>query len=135
MLNQHVLNPCPSCGKRFDFPVTGCMTFVAESLIAGSSGKCPVCGTLVVTDSPPPEFVPLDAMTSAKNTTERLAVLIVNLPLSVRCRNKMHKLGAETLGEFLQIPAAAILDHFEGDPTSIEQIVEMLKKHDIPWHI
>ena len=111
------------------------MTFVAESLVASSNGKCPDCGTLVVTDSPPPEFVPVDAMASAKNATERLAVLIVNLPLSVRCRNKMHKLGAETLGEFLQLPAATVLDHFGGDPTSIEQIAKMLEQHDIPWHI
>ena len=111
------------------------MTFVAESLIASSNGKCPDCGTLVVTEFPLPEFVSVDAMTSARNTTEKLAVLIVNLPLSVRCRNKMQKLGAETLGEFLQFPAATVLDHFGGDQTSIEQILEMLEQHDILWRL
>ena len=132
---HHVLNPCPSCGKRSDFPLTGCLSFVAESLISASNGMCPECGTRVVIDSPPPESdaVAVNPLDAAKTVEEKLAVPIVDLPLSVRCRLKMSTLEAGTLGEFLQVPASDIRKHFEDDRSSIDQIAELLNQHGVSW--
>src|SRR5438445_6977844 len=98
----HVQTPCPTCGKRFDFPLTGCVTGVAEMLLETSSGNCPVCGTRVVIDDPShQEILSHDPLAAAKSTDEIRAVQVVDLPLSVRCRNALRKLGARTLGDLL----------------------------------
>ncbi|WP_145052718.1 hypothetical protein [Lignipirellula cremea] len=132
-MTSHVLNPCPQCGRRFDFPLTGCMTFVAESLIANSNGKCPECGTPVVVDQPLPTAEHVDSLAAAQTDSEKRDVKIVDLPLSIRCRLQIHKMNIETLGGLLQISKDAVRQQLAESPTYIDDIQSMLDEHGLKW--
>jgi endogenous inhibitor of DNA gyrase (YacG/DUF329 family) len=81
---QTVLTPCPTCGKRFDFPLTGCITGVADMLLAASNGNCPECGTLVVVDEPAADRQPYNPFSDAMSLDAVRSIPIVDLALSVR---------------------------------------------------
>jgi DNA-directed RNA polymerase subunit RPC12/RpoP len=136
LMTSQVINPCPMCGKRFGFPLTGCMTFVAESLIANSDGKCPACGTTVVVDQPPSVTEPLhppDALAAAQTETERRNVKIADLPLSVRCRLQIHRMDIHSLGELLQRPKDTVRRHLAGSPNYFDQLQALLDQHGLEW--
>jgi hypothetical protein len=130
---SHVLNPCPHCGRRFDFPVTGCMTFVAESLIANSGGRCPNCGTMVVFDGLPPHMSVVGPLVAAETPEEKLKVNVVDLPLPVRCRAKIYKLNVETLGDLLCLSKNIVRSHLADSPNCFPEIEEMLNEHGLEW--
>src|SRR5262245_10957071 len=103
-MEYHVENPCPTCREDFSSPVTGCMTFAAEALLATSDGNCPVCGTRVVKDGPPArDCRQHDSLAEAATPDEVRAVPVFDLPLSVRCRNLLDKLGVVTFGNLLDM--------------------------------
>lgn len=129
----YALNPCPQCGRRFDFPLTGCMTYVAEWLTANSHGKCPDCGTTVVVDQPQPVSESLNPIAAARTQTEKLNVKVVDLPLSVGCRNKIQKMNLITLGELLQFPKESIRQGLADSPNCFEQIESLLDEHGMEW--
>jgi DNA-directed RNA polymerase subunit RPC12/RpoP len=81
-MTQTVLTPCPTCGKCFDFPLTGCITDVAKMLLANSDGNCPDCGTRVVVDSLPTDTLPHNALTEANSLEDVRRIPIVDLDLS-----------------------------------------------------
>jgi DNA-directed RNA polymerase subunit RPC12/RpoP len=124
-----VQTPCPTCGKRFDFPLTGCVTGVAETLLATSGGNCPVCGTRVVIDQPLREVLTRDLLADARTMDEIRAVPVVDLPLSVRCRLALTKLGADTVGDLLDISIGAVCDRLGTTSPCAEQLRELCRQH------
>ncbi len=125
-----VLNPCPTCGRRFDFQLTGCTTFVVEGLLAHSKGNCPDCGTLVVVESSGP-VLRSDPLSLSGTLSEKLAVLVIDLPLSVRCRNTLNKLGIKTVANLLSRPYEEIRDSFADCPQRLDELNEMCLAHDL----
>jgi predicted RNA-binding Zn-ribbon protein involved in translation (DUF1610 family) len=91
---NEVANPCPTCGKRFDF--NGCMTFVDEFLERATGGKCPNCGTLAVTRVP--DRVQPDVWVNATALDD---IRIRSLWLSVRTMNVLEHVGIATVGDLL----------------------------------
>ena len=121
-----VLNPCPTCGERFDFPVTGCMTFVGDLLMASTGGKCPKCGTQVVVDGPQDQDQRVDSLSLAQSDDEIRAVQIVDLDLSVRCRLAPVRAGLETVGDLLELAKADLADRLGHVQSCIKEIDEIL---------
>ncbi len=99
-MDSRILNPCPMCGKRFDFPLTGCMTFV-DQLLKASDGKCPDCGTQVVLDDQPEP--------SAWELADDFRDFpLAELDLSVRTRVAIDKMQIHFVGELLKLSKAQI---------------------------
>jgi rRNA maturation protein Nop10 len=118
-----VLNPCPSCGERFD--VGGCMTFVDYFLEKLYGGKCPVCGTQVVFQVPE-RFQP-ELWERARTESEIRAIVIEQLDLSVRTRRSLAQLGITTVGELLDSTEAHIrrgLTVSDSVITEVERLLE-----------
>ncbi len=88
------------------------MTFVVEGLLAHSKGNCPDCGTRVVVERSGPDVLRSDPLSLAGTLSEKLAVLVIDLPLSVRCRNTLNKLGIKTVANLLSRPYEDIRDSF-----------------------
>ena len=131
-MTSHVLTPCPKCGRRFDFPLTGCVTFVADNLLATTGGNCPDCGARVVVDELPPEAVPHNPITAAKTRAEIRAVKIVDLnDLSVRSRSVLIKLPAETIGDLIDLGRSALRGQL--DRPRFAEIDELFEFHRINW--
>jgi DNA-directed RNA polymerase alpha subunit len=124
---RFVLNPCPKCGKRFDFPVTGCITFVDTFLLAHNEGRCPECGTQVVVDERQEHGGhPADSLSAAKANEEIRGVKIVDLDLSVRCRLALTRIGIDNLGALLQLTKDDLSKQLEQLPLCIDEIEEFL---------
>ena len=121
------------CGKRFDFPLTGCVTGVAEMLLANSDGNCPECGTRVVVNEPPPEYVPRNSFADAKSVDETRKIKIVDLHLSVRCRLALTKMGAETVGDLLDFGREAVLHHIGQSSVCAEQLCDLFAENRVVW--
>ena len=128
-----VINPCPTCGKRFDFPITGCMTMVEEWLTNSTGGKCPGCGTLVVVDELPPREAYVCPLERAETDAQRRAVPIVDLPLSVRCRLLVHRLSVANLGELLAKPQDAVRESL--GESKFQQVQELLDRFHMKWSV
>jgi hypothetical protein len=128
-----VLHPCPTCGRRFDFQLTGCVTFVVEGLLAHSKGNCPDCGTLVVVERSGSDVLQSDPLSLAGTLAEKRAVLVIDLPLSVRCRNTLNKLGIKTVAHLLSRPYEEIRDSFTDSPQRLDELNEMCLAHDLHW--
>ena len=126
-----VQTPCPTCGRQFDFPPTGCVTGVAEMLLATSDGNCPVCGTRVVTDEPPVRSSYRDMLDGAKTMDEIRAVQVVDLPLSVRCRLALTKLGAKTVGDLLDLSVVVVFDRLGAASLCAEELRQLFYRHKI----
>jgi hypothetical protein len=104
LTRTEVLNPCPTCGKRFD--VGGCMTFVDQFLTELHGGKCPDCGTQVVKQVEggwQPEV-----WERATGLADIRAVRIDALDLSVRTKNSLEQLGIVSIGDLLDCGAGRI---------------------------
>lgn len=128
-MSREVLNPCPKCGKRFDFPLTGCMTFVDEFLMASTGGKCPECGTQVVLDRPV-EFRrrQVNMLLAAKSPAEAEAVQLVDLDLPVRCRLLLMRMGIETFGDLVQHAKETFLSpRLESGISCLEEVLKLLE--------
>jgi predicted RNA-binding Zn-ribbon protein involved in translation (DUF1610 family) len=99
-----VLNPCPKCGKRFDF--NGCMTFMDLFLQEDHGGLCPACGSQVVITvedgRQPEEWV------RAQTLSEIRTVLIKDLYLSVRAICSLEHLAIANVGQLLDRSQATI---------------------------
>jgi DNA-directed RNA polymerase alpha subunit len=121
-----VLNPCPTCGEQFDFPVTGCMTFVGDLLTASTGGKCPKCGTQVVVDEPQEQGHRVDSLSLAQSEEEIRAVKIVDLDLSVRCRNALVQMGLETVGDMLELTKTDLANRLGHIQLCIKEIDDLL---------
>ncbi|MEO1526641.1 MAG: hypothetical protein AAFX06_14490 [Planctomycetota bacterium] len=89
---MQLLHPCPGCGAAMHFPAMPSIESVTEELLEHSDGKCPLCGTMAVVETAPP---PRSSASAAVTRDSR----IIELPLSIRCRAKLHRLGLQTLGE------------------------------------
>ena len=129
-MTQTVLTPCPTCGKRFDFPLTGCITGVVDMLLATSDGNCPECGTRVVVDEPPPDYLPRNPFSE---TSDARAVPIVNLELSVRCRLALTKLPAETVGDILDHGRDSVIAHIGPDTSCCADLLELFSQNNVQW--
>ena len=117
-----VLNPCPTCGTRFDF--NGCMTFVDYFLEKLSGGKCPDCGTQVVirvAESFRPEL-----WERATTESEIRSVVIEQLDLSVRTRRSLEQAGIATVGELLDSTEAQIRRGLAVSDSVIAEIERLL---------
>lgn len=140
--NLAVDNPCPTCGRRFDFPLTGCMTYVAQFLLAGSNGNCPDCGTRVVGTGKGSDGSKgigdvdgwIDPLSIAASELEKRRVRIVDIPVSVRCRNTLHKAGMETVDDLLNQPLESVRDLFIGSPGTFAEIEAMVQEHGMAWN-
>jgi hypothetical protein len=131
-MDHHVLTPCPTCGNTFDFPVTRCVTFVAETLLATSDGNCPMCGTRVVKDGPDPrDSKRHDPLAEAATPDEVRAVPVVDLPLSVHCRNLLNKMGVTNFGNLLDMSILAVCDRLGTGSNSAEEVRELVRQHKI----
>ena len=131
---SHVINPCPTCGKRFDFQLTGCMSFVDEWLTTSTGGICPACGTIVVVAEPPPNHVIQSPLDRAQTSAEKRAVPVVDWPLSIRCRAWVNKMGIKTIGDLLDQDPEKLRLQLAGSPGYFEQIEEMLSDHGLQWN-
>jgi rRNA maturation protein Nop10 len=117
-----VLNPCPTCGKRFD--IGGCMTFVDYFLEKSHGGKCPDCGTQVVIRVPE-RFQP-EVWERAKSLPEIRAVVIEDLYLSVRTKRSLEQVGITTVGDLLDSTEARIRDGVSVSDSVIAEIERLL---------
>lgn len=130
---QTLLTPCPGCGKRFNMPLTGCITGVVEQLLADSEGKCPDCGTCVVVDQPEVERTAYDPFADAHSLAEIRAIPIVDLQLPVRCRLTLTNMGATTVGDLLDAGRQAVREHTEDSTSCAEQLQELFARNNVPW--
>ena len=130
---QTVLTLCPTCGRRFDFPLTGCVTGVADMLLADSGGNCRDCGTRVVVDEPPPEYLPRNPFAEIRTPDDTRAIKIVNLDLSVRCRLTLTKMGAVTVGDLLDAGRQSVLEHVGESSVCAEQLLELFSENKVAW--
>ena len=117
-----VLNPCPTCGKRFD--TGGCMTFVDFFLEELHGGNCPACGTKVVIRVLEP-FQP-EKWEEATTLPEIRAIRIDELDLSVRTRNSLATLEIETVGNLLDSTEARIRQRFSVSDSVITEVRQLL---------
>jgi DNA-directed RNA polymerase subunit RPC12/RpoP len=117
-----VLNPCPTCGKRFD--TGGCMTFVDSFLEELHGGNCPACGTKVVVRVPE-QFQP-EKWDEATTLPEIRAIRIDELELSVRTRNSLAALEIETVGDLLNLTEARIRQRFAVSDSVIAEVRQLL---------
>jgi endogenous inhibitor of DNA gyrase (YacG/DUF329 family) len=121
-LRNDVLNPCPTCGKRFD--VGDCMTFVDYFLEQLHGGKCPDCGTQVVFQVPE-RFQPW-LWEQATTESEIRAIVIDELDLSVRTRRSLEQVGITTVGELLDSTEARIRQGLTVSDSVIAEIERLL---------
>lgn len=119
-----VLDPCPTCGKRFDFPLTGCMTMVEEFLTKTHRGKCPECGTQIVVDDPTTEFR-TGSCIATWDAKSILEIQVVDLKVSVRCRLHLYQAGIRTVGDLLQLTTAEIAARSSELPRSVDEISQL----------
>ena len=130
---QTVITPCPKCGKRFDFPLTGCITGVAEKLLANSDGNCPDCGTRIVVDEELSERLPHDPFAEAATGDETRGIPIVDLALSVRCRLTLTNMGAQTVGDLLDSGREAVLQRLGESTMCAEDLLALFSANDVDW--
>jgi len=108
------------------------MTFVAETLLATSDGNCPVCGTRVVKEGPyPRDSRPHDSLAQAATPEEVRSVPVVDLPLSVQCRNSLHKIGVKTFGDLLDMSILAVCNRLGTESKCAEQVRDLVRRHKI----
>jgi len=117
-----VLNPCPTCGKRFD--LNGCMTFVGDFLEKLHSGKCPACGTQVVIRVSDP-FQP-EIWEQATTLPEIRTIAMEKLDLSVRTRISLRKLNITTIGDLLDSSEATFQQGLAVPDSVIDEIRRLL---------
>jgi hypothetical protein len=122
-----VLNPCPTCGKRFDFPLTQCMTMVDEFLLASTGGKCPQCGTpVVIAGSPSPGEKLLALLAQAQSEEEINQINVAELELSVRSHLALSRAGLYTLGDLLQLTQPQLAERLSAHSGQIAEIEQLL---------
>ena len=121
-LRNDVLNPCPTCGKRFD--VGGCMTFVDYFLEKLNGGKCPACGTQVVFQVPE-RFQP-ELWERATTESEIHAIAIEELDLSVRTKRSLEEVGITTVGELFDSTEAQIRQGVTVSDSVIAEVERLL---------
>lgn len=126
-LRNDVVNPCPTCGKRFD--IGGCMTFVDYFLDKLNGGKCPRCGTQVVFQVPE-RFQP-ELWERARTETEIRAIAIEELDLSVRTKRSLEKVGINTVGELLDSTEAQIRRGLAVSDSVIAEVKRLLASKDL----
>ena len=119
---NEVLNPCPTCGARFDF--NGCMTFVDYLLEKTSGGKCPKCGTQLVYQVLD-RFQP-EVWDNATTLSEIRNLKIDQLDLSVKTRNLLAKVGVTTVGELLVCTEAQLRSETNVSDRIIAEIEQLL---------
>jgi protein-tyrosine phosphatase len=127
-MEYHALSECSTCGERFDFPLTGCMTFVAEFLMASTGGKCPKCGTQVVFEGRPEQNIRLAA---AKSQEEICSVPVEDVHLSVRCVNLLNKSGIESLGALLRLTRKELADRLRSAPSCMDEVDRLLVEYNL----
>lgn len=132
-MTQTVLTPCPTCGKRFDFPLTGYITGVADQLIASSNGNCPGCGTLIVADEPPTEYRQKNPFVDASSLDAVRRVAIVNLELSVRCRLALTKMDATSVGDLLDFGRDAVIFQVRECSGCAEDLLTLFADNNVDW--
>jgi hypothetical protein len=123
-----VLNPCLTCGKRFD--IGGCMTFVDHFLTELNGGKCDGCGTQVVKQVEggwQPEV-----WERATSLADIRAVLIDALDLSVRTKNSLAQLGVVSVGDLLDFGAGRIRRELAVAEPVLREVRELLAEKSLP---
>lgn len=125
-----ILTPCPTCGKRFDFPLTGCVTGVVEMLLASTDGYCPECGTLVVVDETPAQHRSPNLFVT---TSDARSIPIVNLELSVRCRLALARLPANTVGDLIDQGRDVVVDHLGAETTCCRDLLKLFAEKRVNW--
>jgi hypothetical protein len=121
-IRNDVLNPCPTCGKRFD--VGGCMTFVDCFLEKLNGGQCPDCGTQVVIQVP--ERLQPELWARATTEAEIRALVIEELGLSVRTTQSLEQVGITTVGELLDSTEAQIRQGLAVSDSVIAEVGRLL---------
>jgi hypothetical protein len=121
-IRTDVLNPCPTCGKRFD--VGGCMTFADYFLEKLNGGKCPACGTQVVIQVP--ECFQPEVWERATTLPAIRAVSIEELDLSVRTKRSLEQVGITTVGDLLDSTEARIREGVRVSDSVIAEIERLL---------
>jgi endogenous inhibitor of DNA gyrase (YacG/DUF329 family) len=119
-----VLNPCPTCGKRFD--IGGCMTYMDLFLEAAHGGKCPACGTKVVItveDGRQP-----DVWDRAQTLSQIRTVPIRDLYLSVRTLNSLEQLQIANVGQLLDSSESKIRQGLVISDSVIGELRRLLAK-------
>lgn len=116
-----VLNPCPTCGRRFDFWMTGCMTFVAEGLQASTGGNCPACGTQVVVEKEPSRW-----RSRLYAFEEACGFDLSELEFSVRCRLVFDRRGITKVNQLIGLSMPDLLEVFNGSEARAAEVVEQL---------
>ena len=86
---------------------------------------------MVVIDRPETYVDPHDVLAAATTEAEKLRVPIVDLPLSVRCRQRINQLQIKTLDGLLHSPPDTVRQHL-GD-SLWDQLQEMLEAHGLHW--
>lgn len=132
-MSLHLLTKCPKCGLSLTFPAMPSIDYVIEGLMAESGGKCPECGEQVVVGQPPPKPVRSDALALASSVDEVRAVPVVDLPLSIRCRLAISRLGVSTVGELLDLKKQTVRERLREDPAFMDGVEQLLGKHNINW--
>lgn len=122
-----VLNPCPTCGMRFD--ISGCMTFMDSFLEKIHGGNCPECGIRVVIRLP---LLSLPELWEQANTHHEIrAIEIENLGFSVRTTNSLAQLGITTVGELLDGTKAQIRNGVLISDSVIAEVERLLATKDL----
>jgi hypothetical protein len=120
-----IVNPCPGCGKRFDFPLTGCFT-MDLALLRKHSGNCPACGTKVLDEVEYPD--PWDAIGDHTGITE-VGIDKFYSVLSVRARNAIERrMGIRTVGDLLKYSASDIMSVGKVDQETVNELIETILK-------
>lgn len=131
---HHLPHTCPGCGLALHYPTMPSVEYVIEGLLAETGGRCPECGEQVVFCEEPPPRECIDAFATADSLEELRAVPIVDLPLSVRCRLAIFRMGLETVGDILDSPRERVCRRLrETDPAYTEDLCRLLGERDIPW--
>lgn len=88
---------------------------------------------MVVVDEQPHRRYPRDLLAEATTDSERRAVMIVDLDLSIGCRHKLHRLGLSTLGELLQQPHDSLRSALGESSSCFEQVQALLAHYGMEW--